>query len=93
MTPSFLRTALAALAFIAPGLATAVEVRFVPVAEGVYADVGDMGARTTENEGLNANIGLVVTSNGAVLIDSGATLAPTAPRRWAAVANEMSELH
>ena len=73
MTPSFLRTALAALAFIAPGLATAVEVRFVPVAEGVYADVGDMGARTTENEGLNANIGLVVTSNGAVLIDSGAT--------------------
>ena len=51
----------------------AVEVRFVPVAEGVYAHVGDKGPRTAENEGLNANIGLVLTSAGAVLIDSGAT--------------------
>lgn len=30
--------------------------------------------RTYENEGLNANIGFLVTSAGAVLIDSGATL-------------------
>jgi len=51
----------------------AVEVRFEPVAEGVYAYVGELGQRTTTNEGLNANIGLVVTPVGAVLIDSGAT--------------------
>jgi glyoxylase-like metal-dependent hydrolase (beta-lactamase superfamily II) len=53
--------------------AQAVEVRFQRVAEGVYAHVGDTGPRTDENEGLNANIGLVVTPAGAVLIDSGAT--------------------
>lgn len=54
--------------------AQAVEVRFEPVAPGVYAFVGDTGARTPTNEGLNANLGLVVTPEGAVLIDSGATL-------------------
>lgn len=53
--------------------AHAVEVRFEPVAEGVYAYVGELGQRTTTNEGLNANMGLVVTAAGAVLIDSGAT--------------------
>lgn len=53
--------------------AQAVEVRFQPVAEGVYVHVGDKGPRTPENEGLNANIGLVVTPAGAMLIDSGAT--------------------
>ncbi len=54
-------------------VATAVEVRFDPVAESVYAHVGDIGARSVTNEGLNANLGLVVTAAGAVLIDSGAT--------------------
>lgn len=73
MTPLIRHAALAVLALLAPGLADAVEVRFVPVAEGVYAHVGDTGARTAENEGLNANIGLVVTPAGAALIDSGAT--------------------
>jgi len=53
--------------------AAAVEVNFQPVAEGVYAYIGEMGARTPANEGLNANLGLVVTPAGAVLIDSGAT--------------------
>lgn len=53
--------------------AQAVEVRFQRVADGVYAHVGDTGPRSVENEGLNANIGLVVTAAGAVLIDSGAT--------------------
>ncbi|MCM2329207.1 MAG: MBL fold metallo-hydrolase [Lysobacter sp.] len=51
----------------------ALEVRFQPVAENVYAFIGDTGGRTVENEGLNANLGLVVTPAGAVLIDSGAT--------------------
>ncbi len=55
------------------GLAQAVTVDFQRVADGVYAHVGDTGARTPQNEGLNANIGLVVTAAGAVLIDSGAT--------------------
>jgi glyoxylase-like metal-dependent hydrolase (beta-lactamase superfamily II) len=53
--------------------AQAVEVGVQRMADGVYAHVGDTGARTAENEGLNANIGLVVTPAGAVLIDSGAT--------------------
>ena len=53
--------------------AWAVDVVFKPVAEGVYAYVGEIEGRTYDNEGLNANIGLVVTSAGAVLIDSGAT--------------------
>jgi glyoxylase-like metal-dependent hydrolase (beta-lactamase superfamily II) len=62
----------AALAALAP-LAEAVEVRFEQVAENVYAHIGDIGARSVANEGLNANLGLVVTTAGAVLIDSGAT--------------------
>ena len=53
--------------------ARAVDVRFVPVVEGVYAHIGDTGGRSYENEGLNANIGLIVTTQGAVLIDSGAS--------------------
>ncbi len=53
--------------------AWAVDVVFKPVAEGVYAYIGEIEGRTYDNEGLNANIGLVVTNAGAVLIDSGAT--------------------
>jgi glyoxylase-like metal-dependent hydrolase (beta-lactamase superfamily II) len=53
--------------------AHAQDVRFERVAEGVYAHIGDTGARTVANQGLNANIGLVLTPGGAVLIDSGAT--------------------
>ena len=51
----------------------AVDVVFKPVAPDVYAFVGETGARSLGNEGLNANIGLVVTATGALLIDSGAT--------------------
>lgn len=53
--------------------AQAVEVTFKPVADDVYAFIGDTEGRTYDNEGLNANLGLVVTPAGAVLIDSGAT--------------------
>lgn len=53
--------------------AHAQDVRFERVADGVYAHVGDLGGRTAANQGLNANIGLVLTPVGAVLIDSGAT--------------------
>ena len=54
-------------------LTHAVEVSFQAVAPGVYAFIGDKGGRTAQNEGLNANIGLVVTPAGALLIDSGAS--------------------
>jgi glyoxylase-like metal-dependent hydrolase (beta-lactamase superfamily II) len=74
MIRPFPRLLLVTLGFmVAAGSAAAVEVRFQRVAEGVYAHIGDKGARTVENEGLNANIGLVVTPAGALLIDSGAT--------------------
>ena len=61
--------------FLATGLGTshAVEVNFHPVAKDVYAHIGDLEGRSFDNEGLNANIGLVVTPSGAVLIDSGAS--------------------
>ena len=62
-----------ALLLLPPLAARAVEVTFRPVADGVYAFVGEKGARSAQNEGLNANLGLVITPAGAVLIDSGAT--------------------
>ena len=68
----FRPVAAALLAFAAQ--AQAVEVRFQPVAPGVYAFIGEKVGRTHENEGLNANIGLVVTPAGALLVDSGASL-------------------
>lgn len=51
----------------------ALDVRFVRVAENVYAHIGDIGGRSVANQGLNANLGLLVTASGALLIDSGAT--------------------
>lgn len=66
------KAALLALA-VASGASHAVEVRFEPVVPGVYAFIGETGGRTADNEGLNANIGLVVTNDGALLIDSGAS--------------------
>jgi glyoxylase-like metal-dependent hydrolase (beta-lactamase superfamily II) len=65
-------TATLAASLIAPP-AWAVEISFKPVADGVYAYIGDIEGRSYDNEGLNANIGLVVTPAGAVLIDSGPT--------------------
>lgn len=53
--------------------AQAVEIVFKPVAPNVYAYVGDTEGRTYANEAINANIGLVVTPAGALLIDSGAS--------------------
>jgi glyoxylase-like metal-dependent hydrolase (beta-lactamase superfamily II) len=45
----------------------------VPVAENIYAFIGDTGMRTDENEGMNANSGFIVTSAGVVVIDSGSS--------------------
>lgn len=43
------------------------------VADSVYAIVGPLGQRSEANAGLNANYGFVVTANGVILIDSGAS--------------------
>jgi glyoxylase-like metal-dependent hydrolase (beta-lactamase superfamily II) len=43
------------------------------VTAGVYAIVGELGNRSADNLGNNATFGLVVTEDGAVLIDSGGT--------------------
>lgn len=57
------------------GLAT--EPVYVPKAErvtdNVYAIVGPLGQRSQANAGLNANYGFVVTPQGVILIDSGAS--------------------
>lgn len=55
--------------------ATAQAFELVPqrVADGVYALIGPTGGRTYENHGLNANFGFVVTEQGVLLIDSGAS--------------------
>jgi glyoxylase-like metal-dependent hydrolase (beta-lactamase superfamily II) len=44
-----------------------------PVTGDVYAIVGDLGNRSAGNLGNNATFGLVVTDDGAVLIDAGGT--------------------
>lgn len=44
------------------------------VVDNVYAIVGPLGQRSAENDGLNANFGFVVTPDGVILIDSGASL-------------------
>ncbi len=58
----------AALLGAAPVLALDV----VPVADGVYALVGDLSQRSPENLGNNATFGVVVTNEGVVLMDAGA---------------------
>jgi glyoxylase-like metal-dependent hydrolase (beta-lactamase superfamily II) len=68
-----IRCAATGIVALACASAWAVEVAFKPVADGVYAYIGDIEGRTYDNEGLNANLGLIVTTAGAVLIDSGAT--------------------
>lgn len=77
MKDRLVAVALAALAGVgalagAPAV-PAVEVTFQAVAPGVHAFIGETGARSHSNEGLNANIGLIVTTEGAVLVDSGAS--------------------
>jgi len=78
--PTVRRLALRAL-LIAPWLAFSVshadEPNFVPraqlVVDKVYAIVGPLGQRSVANAGLNANYGFVVTEQGVILIDSGAS--------------------
>jgi glyoxylase-like metal-dependent hydrolase (beta-lactamase superfamily II) len=41
--------------------------------ETTFALIGEIGGRTYENQGLNANYGVIVTNDGVILIDSGAS--------------------
>lgn len=45
----------------------------VKVAPDVYAFIGETGGRTYENYGMNANTGFIVTGEGVVVVDSGAS--------------------
>ena len=63
--------ALAASFFL--GNAQALTLTPVKVASDVYAFIGETGGRTYENYGMNANTGFIVTPEGVVVIDSGAT--------------------
>jgi len=45
----------------------------VKVADGVYALVGDLGQRSPENLGHNMTSGFIVTDDGVVVIDTGAS--------------------
>ncbi len=44
-----------------------------PVVDKVYAIIGPLGQRSAENDGLNNNLGFIVTEEGVILIDSGAS--------------------
>jgi glyoxylase-like metal-dependent hydrolase (beta-lactamase superfamily II) len=80
LNPTARRLALSTL-LIAPWLALSLshasEPNFVPkaqwVVDKVYAIVGPLGQRSMANAGLNANYGFVVTEQGVILIDSGAS--------------------
>ena len=67
-----MRLALAALLTLLCHPALAQVLRVEQVAENVYAIVGPLSQRDPENLGNNATFGLVVTQDGAVLIDAGA---------------------
>jgi hypothetical protein len=43
------------------------------VVDNVYAIIGPLGQRSADNDGLNANMGFIVTDSGVILIDSGAS--------------------
>ncbi len=49
------------------------QLKAAQVVDNVYALIGPLGQRSTENDGLNANFGFIVTKEGVILIDSGAS--------------------
>jgi glyoxylase-like metal-dependent hydrolase (beta-lactamase superfamily II) len=71
-----MRRLLAPLLFIFALTASAADA-FQPTAEkvvdNVYALIGPLGQRSPENDGLNANFGFIVTPQGVILVDSGAS--------------------
>jgi len=73
MSLKFLFVGIFALAAGMAASAQALTLVPLKVAPDVYAFIGDMGGRTYENEGMNANTGFVVTTAGVVVVDSGST--------------------
>lgn len=61
------------LLFLFPQLARALDMPFKQVASGIYAYFGETGLRTYENEGMNGNVGFIVTQAGVVVVDSGSS--------------------
>lgn len=57
---------------LAMGNAFAFTLTPIKVAPNVYAFIGETGGRTYENYGMNANTGFIVTTEGVVVVDSGA---------------------
>ncbi len=54
--------------------AAPMDLRVTEVANGIYALVGPTENRTYDNYAINANLGFIVTPEGVVLVDSGATV-------------------
>ena len=46
----------------------------VKIAPDIYAVIGDLGNQTFENEGLNSNLGFVVTGDGVLVINTGPSM-------------------
>lgn len=67
------RTSLAGAVLACCPLASAFALDTVKVADGIYAFVGEKQQRSPENLANNATFGLIVTNDGAVLIDPGGT--------------------
>lgn len=66
-----IRTVIFSAVLIFPSLAVAQGLEVQPVTDGVWAIVGEREQRSPENLANNATFGLVVTEDGAVLIDPG----------------------
>lgn len=60
------------LALMTP-VAQAFQLKAEHVVDNVYALIGPLGQRSVDNDGHNANFGFVVTPEGVILIDSGAS--------------------
>lgn len=69
--------------------AQAAEFKAQPVTKGVYAYIGPITDRNPENLGLNNNIGFIDTTEGWVLIDSGA--GDAAAKKLEAMAKEIKD--
>jgi len=67
-----MRWMMIALLFISVAVqARELTLQAVPVAPGVYAVVGDLAGQTYENDGLNNNLGFVVSDTGVLVINTG----------------------
>jgi len=66
--------ALAGLLFLGFAVAAEPVLRSEKVGDGIFALIGPIGPRLPENLGLNANYGVIDTAQGAILIDSGASV-------------------